>query len=104
MVFPEPSQLPLLSIAIRVSSSARIKGSEAAPWSRTGPLPRFVEHAPDHYARMVAVALDHRRGRSIEPLGQLRRRLHQPTGVVLLIDQQADLVAQIELIAARPAR
>ena len=48
---------------------------------------------------MVAVPSDHFQNVMIEPFAHLRRVLQKPTGGTLLENQQADLIAQVELAA-----
>jgi hypothetical protein len=67
------------------------------------PVGRLVQQPPDHDAGMVAVAANHAEQRLVKTLGHLRRRLQAPRRVGLLVDQQPDLVAQVELIPGRHA-
>jgi hypothetical protein len=63
------------------------------------PVVRLVQQPPDNDAGMVAVAANHAEQRLVKTLGHRRRRTQAPRRVRLLIDQEPDLVAQIELIA-----
>ena len=47
---------------------------------------------------MVAVAADHAQDRLVVALGHLGRVGQAPAGVALLVDHQADLVAQVQLV------
>ncbi len=70
---------------------------------KDGSLAGFVQQAPHRNAGVIAVALDHRRRGVVESLGHLRRIFEAPTGEVLFVHHQADLVAHFELIARRHA-
>ena len=67
------------------------------------PVRRLVQQSPHHDARMVSVAADQFRHAAIEPFGHLGRGVERLRGVRLLVDHQADLVAQVELHRRRPA-
>ena len=69
--------------------------------TQDGPLGCFVEQPPHHHAGMIPITHDHLRNLAIETLGHLRRRLEQPTGVALLVSHQAQLIAQVKLVARR---
>lgn len=64
-----------------------------------GPIGRLVEEAPHRHARVVAVAADHAAHRGVEPLRHLRRVAEEPAGVAFLVNQKADLIAKVQLIA-----
>ena len=72
---------------------------EAEGVAEDGAVRRFVEQTPHRHAGVVAVAEHHAQHRFVIALGELRRIGHAPRGVRLLVDHQADLVAEVQLVS-----
>ena len=65
------------------------------------PIAGLVQQPPHHHAGMISVAADHAADRRVEPFRHLRRILPQPIGRRLIVNQETDFIAEIELIASR---
>ena len=103
-LLPVPSQPPLLSMTMRVSSSLRTKrqGGEGL-LARRG---RWGSRSDRPHMTMLGWLRSRLTIARVERLNRstiFGDRLHEPARVVLLVHHQADLVAQLDLVARRQA-
>ena len=75
------------------------QGERRGSVSKHGSVPCLVEQAPHDDRRVVPIAQDHLRQGAVIALRHLRRIAQHPAAEMLFVHQQADLVAQIELVA-----
>ena len=97
------SPRPLLRAMRRVSSRNAACGCFDGPLEYQA-IGCIREQTPDHDAGVIAVPKNHLTERAIEMLLQSFGRLHLPGSVILLVNEQPQLVAQIQLGSDRQPR